>query len=236
MTATNLARWEHASTVYEIFSIRYRLLISLQGEEGHSKAECTKPRVFTGECRECGEKGMQSSFFAPQLLICTGHRAGDCPKKPQVCRNCLQEGHNTLECKSAKVIDDSKVPDKTEEEAWVMLEQASEEKDLDDFKDAVKILHKAVPAYTYQDLEKKFRERKFKVYLIAMEKNIGDTWTNVSLQGEVGKKYAVGYYFSEKPQRPTLTAKWPATPEENLERLADAGTTLERGVEKCGNW
>ena len=117
-----------------------------------------------------------------------------------------------------------------------MLTAASEDRDLDDFKDALKILHKAVTTYTYQELEKEFRVRKFNVFIIAMEKDIGDTWTNVSLQGEVGKKYAVGYYYNEKPQRPSLKDKWPTSPEENMDRLADAGTPLDRGVEKCGNW
>ena len=32
------------------------------GEEGHSKVDCVKPRVFTGECNDCGEKG---SYFHP---------------------------------------------------------------------------------------------------------------------------------------------------------------------------
>lgn len=117
-----------------------------------------------------------------------------------------------------------------------MLKQASSEKDLDDFKDAVKILVKADATYTYPKLEKEFRARGFKVYLIAMEKDTGDTWTNVNLQGEIEKKFAVGYYFSSKAQRPTLAAKWPSSVEENLERLADAGIPMDRGVEKCNNW
>lgn len=49
-----------------------------------------------------------------------------------------------------------------------MLEQASEERDITDFKEAVQILSKAVPAYTYPELEKEFRNRGFKVFLIAM--------------------------------------------------------------------
>lgn len=49
-----------------------------------------------------------------------------------------------------------------------MLEQASEERDITDFKEAVQILAKAAPAYTYPDLEKEFRKRGFKVFLIAM--------------------------------------------------------------------
>ena len=117
-----------------------------------------------------------------------------------------------------------------------MLKTASDEKDLDDFKDAVKILVKAVPGSSYQQLEAEFRKREFKVYIIAMEKDIGDTWTNVDLQGEIGKKFAVGYYFSANAQRPSLAPKWPTSPEENVERLADAGVPMDRGVEKCHNW
>ena len=117
-----------------------------------------------------------------------------------------------------------------------MLKQASDEKDLDDFRDAVKILVKAVPATTYPDLEKEFRKRGLKVYLIALEKPIEETWTIVNFQGDIGKKFAVGYYFSEKPQRPKLTAMWPETPAANLERLADAGLAVDRGVPKCSNW
>jgi hypothetical protein len=49
-----------------------------------------------------------------------------------------------------------------------MLEQASEERDITDFKEAVQILVKAAPAYTYPELEKGFRKRGFKVFLIAM--------------------------------------------------------------------
>ena len=32
------------------------------GEEGHSMVDCVKPRVFTGECNDCGEKG---PYFHP---------------------------------------------------------------------------------------------------------------------------------------------------------------------------
>ena len=164
------------------------------------------------------------------------HASRDCPTKPKICKNCSGEGHEALECKNKKALDNSHVADKTEEEAWKMLKTASNEKDLDDFKDAVKILVKAAPEFSYPQLEAEFRKREFKVYIIAMEKDIGDTWTNVDLQGEIGKKFAVGYYFSAKAQRPSLAPKWPASPEENVERLADAGVPMDRGVEKCHNW
>ena len=164
------------------------------------------------------------------------HAARDCPTKPKICKNCLQEGHEALDCKNPKALNNTDVADKTEDEAWEMIKDGSDNRDLDDFKDAVKILTKAAPTYTYQDLEKEFRKRGFKIYIIAMEKNLLDTWTNVDLQGAIGKKYAVGYFFSDKPQRPNLVDKWPASAEENMERLADAGVPMDRGVEKCNNW
>jgi len=49
-----------------------------------------------------------------------------------------------------------------------MLKDASEEREIADFKEAVQILTKAAPAYTYPELEKEFRKRGFKVFLIAM--------------------------------------------------------------------
>ncbi|RMZ77784.1 hypothetical protein DV737_g4232, partial [Chaetothyriales sp. CBS 132003] len=190
------------------------------GEEGHSKADCPNPRKFSGTCRECNEEG---------------HQARDCPMRVKMCKQCLQEGHDAIECKNAKVIDMSQVPDMSEDDAWAMLKQASDEKDLDDFRDGVKILSKAAPAMTYVDMEKEFRKRGFSVYLIALVKNIEDTWTIVNLQGEVDKKYAVGYFLSEKPQRPKLVEVWPESPAANVERLADAGLAVDRGVPKCSN-
>ena len=65
-------------------------------------------------------------------------------------------------------LDLSKVPDKTEDEAWALLTQASEERDIGDFKEAVQILSKVNPTLTYPELEKEFRNRDFNVYLIAM--------------------------------------------------------------------
>jgi hypothetical protein len=192
-----------------------------QGEEGHSKAECDKPRVFTGTCRTCNQEG---------------HQARDCPSKPKICKNCKEEGHDTLECKNKMKLDNNNIADKTEDEAWALLTKASDERDLDDFKDAVKMLVKAVPTTTYVELEKEFRKRNFSIYLIAMEKDTGPTWTNVDLQGNIGKKYAVSYFYNEKPQRPTLQAKWPKDAADNFERLADAGHPMDRGVEQCTNW
>lgn len=66
-------------------------------------------------------------------------------------------------------------------------------------------------------------------------KDHGDTLTNVNLQGEVDKKYTIGYFLSDKPQRPALIARWPKDSTENLKRLVDAGIPMDRGIEKCHN-
>jgi hypothetical protein len=168
--------------------------------------------------------------------ILAGHQARDCPTKPKICKICREEGHEALACTGKMKLNLSHVADKSVDEAWALLIQASDERDLDDFKDAVKMLSKADPNITYVDMEKEFRTREFKVYLIGLEKESGPTFTNVDLQGNTGKKYAIGYFFSEKPQRPTMVDKWPESPEANLERLADVGIPMDRGVPVCNNW
>lgn len=65
-------------------------------------------------------------------------------------------------------LNDDHVASKSIDEAWAMLEQASEERDIGDFKEAVQILTKASPGYSYAGLEKEFRKRGFKIFLIAM--------------------------------------------------------------------
>lgn len=67
------------------------------------------------------------------------------------------------------------------------------------------------------------------------EREIGDCHTVVNLQGKLNCKYVVGLYFSDKPQRINLKERWPATPGENLERLAEAGFPLDRQIPKCSN-
>ena len=165
-----------------------------------------------------------------------GHQSRDCPSKPKMCVNCKEEGHVAIDCEAKMKLNLDHVPEKTTGEAWAMLTQASDERDLDDFKEVVKILSKADPELTYVDLEKEFRTRDFSVYLIGVEKECGPTFTHVDLQGNIGKKFAIGYYLNEKAQRPTLVPKWPKTPEENLERLADVGMPLDRGIDLCNNW
>ncbi|KOC12395.1 zinc knuckle transcription factor (CnjB) [Aspergillus flavus AF70] len=195
------------------------------GEEG--KAECTKPRVFKGTCRVCNQEG---------------HPASQCPERPpDVCKNCKMEGHRTIDCKENRKFDLNNVPDKLPEEAWAAMQKASEEKDLEDFREeltekkALKIYSKAVPDATFVDIENKMRQDNLNFYLIAMEKPVGDCISVINLQGKLDCKYVVGFYYSPKPQRANLKERWPESVEENLERLEDAGIPYDREIPKCSN-
>jgi hypothetical protein len=67
-----------------------------------------------------------------------------------------------------RVINLQHIADKTEGEAWEAVKQASNERDITDFKEAVQVLVKACPELTYPKLEKEFRKRDFNVYLVAL--------------------------------------------------------------------
>jgi len=70
---------------------------------------------------------------------------------------------------------------------------------------------------------------------VAQEKPIGDIMCLINLQGKLNCKYVVGFYYSPKPQRAALRERWPASTEENLARLEDAGLPYDRQIPKCIN-
>lgn len=75
----------------------------------------------------------------------------------------------------------------------------------------------------------------FNTYLIAQEKEeITSTYTLINLQGKLDQKYQIGFFFSPNPRRRNAIVGWPTSPEENLQRMKDAGLPYERGVPKCG--
>ncbi|KAL9580602.1 MAG: hypothetical protein Q9212_004397 [Teloschistes hypoglaucus] len=201
------------------------------GQEGHNKAECTNPRVFSGTCRVCQKEG---------------HAARDCPDKPApVCRNCKQEGHVTSECSNNMVFDPEEVAELPVEEAWKELvktaKEAAENRDLDDFRTAVKVYKKAVGQVTYGELERSFRSNDIGIYLIATASTateplpglLLDTHTLVNLAGKRDCSFQVGYFFKKTPRTAKLAAVWPTSEAENMERLKDAGIPYERGIPKC---
>ena len=144
-------------------------------------------------------------------------------------------GHEILDCKNPRKINRSHIPDTPAEVAWAEMKEASAERDLDDFKEAAQKYIKATPDATYVQLERAFRGQNFSVYLIAMEKELAVTYTNMDLQGNLDKKFTVSWRLSPNHQRPKEKEFWPATPEENFERLQDAGEPVDRGIPKCNN-
>lgn len=124
----------------------------------------------------------------------------------------------------------------TPEAAWNLIVASVKGRELDDVKDAVQIYVKANPDTTYLQLEEAFRTQEVGVWLIAIEKPyLAPTLTNMDLQGNMGKKHTVTYRFGARPTRPRERDVWPETPEQNLERLADAGEVVDRGLTKCTN-
>ncbi|PCG91900.1 Zinc finger, CCHC-type [Penicillium occitanis (nom. inval.)] len=193
------------------------------GEEGHNKAECPHPRVFKGTCRVCNEEG---------------HPASECPQKPaDICKNCREEGHKTSDCKENRKFDLNDVRDETPEDAWAELKKADKERNLEDFRDAFKVYTKAAPEKTFVDIEKQLRAEGANVYLIALEKQKEgfENYTFIDLQGKLDRTYVVKFFFGPEPRRNHLIERWPASPEENLERLTDAGFEYDRMIPKCAN-
>lgn len=147
----------------------------------------------------------------------------------------ILSGHSANDCKNPRKIDRSGIADIPAEYAWNELVAASAEGDLDDMKEAIAKYIKATPDVTYVDLEKAFRIQGLQIYIIALEKELQPTYTNMDLQGNLDKKYSVSFRKSPKHARPKEKDLWPASPEENLERLLDAGEPVDRGIPKCSN-
>ncbi|KAJ5532710.1 hypothetical protein N7494_009262 [Penicillium frequentans] len=212
------------------------------GEEGHSKADCTQPRKFSGACFNCGEEGHSKTectnprVFKGTCRLCEkeGHPASECPERPpDVCRNCGAEGHQAFVCTAPRKFDLNKVADRLPEEAWDMMKAAGT--DTEAFRSALQVYSKAAPEATYVEIENKMREDNFPLYTIAVDKEVGDMHTLIDLQGNLDKKYTVAFYRGPNSPRNILNDRWPDSPEDNIERLANAGVSCNRYVVKCRN-
>ncbi|KAF2021685.1 hypothetical protein BU24DRAFT_470471 [Aaosphaeria arxii CBS 175.79] len=195
------------------------------GEVGHNKADCTNAKVereFTGNCNECGEQG---------------HQARNCPTKPPVaCRLCGQEGHKALHCTSRRIIDYNGVPELTEQDAWASVVNSCKDNDMDIFRLALRAYARALDdKFDLATVENALREEKYPFYLIARKQEIAITNTIVDLIGNPDREFVLTIQTSAKPRRKMMREGWPATPEENLVRLASAGFVEGRGVPLCGN-
>ncbi|KJY00586.1 hypothetical protein TI39_contig322g00007 [Zymoseptoria brevis] len=130
---------------------------------------------------------------------------------------------------------DMKIEEVSSDEAWNNVVAADKEKDVDDIRRAVFAYAKAFPELTLVDLEATFREADFNTFLIAKEQEVSDTHTIVNFQGKPDQKYVLSFQFSARPRRVKFSEGWPTTPEENIERLAEAGVVMDGFVQKCRN-
>jgi hypothetical protein len=144
-------------------------------------------------------------------------------------------GNEAFGCEKPRKIDRSHIPEIPAELAWKKMKAAAAEREIDDLKEAAEKYFKAAPDCTYQGLEKAFRSHNVEVFLIAIEKELAPTYTNIDLQGNLDRKYAITWRWSNKPARPKEKDGWPATAEDNMERLGDAGIPVDRGYPKCSN-
>ncbi|KFA73390.1 hypothetical protein S40288_09028 [Stachybotrys chartarum IBT 40288] len=190
------------------------------GEAGHRRAEC--PNAEQMLCRYCKQPG---------------HIIRDCPDKPpMVCENCGEEGHIRKECENARKLNRDNIANMPAEDAWEKLKRAAMERDVDDAKEAVQEYVKALQgAVTYREIQEACIDQNIGFWLIATERGLLSVFTNMDLQGNLGKKYSISYRFSEFPNKPREKYGWPETREEILSRLDDAGDVVNTGLPVCMN-
>ncbi|OAG00065.1 uncharacterized protein CC84DRAFT_358809 [Paraphaeosphaeria sporulosa] len=188
----------------------------------HNKADCSNPKVerpFTGTCNLCGVEG---------------HSARNCPSA--TCKLCGEAGHKALECTSRRKVDWTGLPELDAEEAWTKLVDASEEKDLDVFRIALRAYARAIDgAFIASEVEQALRDSDLNVFLIALRQEVAPHMTIVDLIGNPDREYVLTIQLSAKPRRAKLAQGWPADAAENMERLRSAGFVQDRGVPLCSN-
>ncbi|TIA05021.1 hypothetical protein D6C82_00431 [Aureobasidium pullulans] len=216
------------------------------GQSGHFKSDCTEPRKNSGECFNCGEVGHNKAdcsnpaverAFSGTCRGCgeEGHRSSACPQA--VCKKCSATGHTATECSGKFNVYPEDLPEGVDaDQAWDNLVDADATGDVDDFIQAFWAYCKLAPELTLVQLEECFRETDFKYYLIAKEQTVpSKVHTNVDLQGNGDKTFQISFQKTPKPRRAILSEGWPKSPEENLERLQDAGFSMDNMKPYCRN-
>ena len=69
--------------------------------------------------------------------------------------------------------------------------------------------------------------------LLSQEPEIPKPFTLINFQGKLDCKYKASYHFSPHPRGKNDERGWPASAEENMERLEDAGFVHDRLVPYC---
>lgn len=119
------------------------------------------------------------------------------------------------------------------ETAWKAITEAVSDRDTFDLKEAVLCYVKATPGCNFADLCGPLQS--LGAYLIAVEGDAGELYTFMDAAGNLGKTYQVTFRFQFNPQRASDAEAFPKTPEENLERLKDAGIAVDCLLQKCTN-
>ncbi|GAB7345792.1 hypothetical protein MBLNU457_4055t1 [Dothideomycetes sp. NU457] len=194
------------------------------GEIGHNKADCPNPRVerpFIGTCRVCEQEG---------------HRAADCPQRPALtCKACGAEGHIAAACTGLRILYDDSVPDLPSEEAFAKLQEVDNDGGAAAFRDALKAYTRANPRMDFVAVEDKLRSENFQTYLIAKKDDLAGVHTLVDLQGKIDCAFVVTFQRSARPRRQAFAAGWPESPEENKERLKNAGLPVDQPGHKASD-
>lgn len=142
-------------------------------------------------------------------------------------------------CESARKVNRDHIADVSAETAWDKIKLAVTERDIDDAKEGVQEYVKAMQGQgqdvTYYQLQAALINQEINLWMIATERQIINVFTNMDLQGNMGKKFSISYRFSEKPERPREIEGWPETRDEILARLNDAGEVVNSGLSKCHN-
>jgi hypothetical protein len=71
--------------------------------------------------------------------------------------------------------------------------------------------------------------------MLEQKREIPVNMTIVNMAGKIDQKYALSFMLSAEPHRKKWTEGWPENPEQNLERLAEAGFVMDRLVPLCDN-
>lgn len=148
----------------------------------------------------------------------------------------MVQGHTSDECENAGRMQFQPVAEASPEDAWAKLQQAVEQREVDDAKEAIQEYVRSLNgSVTYRELQEAMLDQGIKLWFIAMDRPLIKPFTNMDLQGKMGKRYSISYRFSEKPDRPREAAAFPKNREELLARLEDAGEVVSSGQSLCRN-
>ena len=112
--------------------------------------------------------------------------------------------------------------------------QTAKRCDIDDTQKAIRALARAQDVdFSLPAVEKWLRDNNTLVFLIAEKKEIEPQFTLMDYIGNIDREFVLSYRKQAKPRRPIEKKAWPASPEENMERLASAGNAHDRGVPMC---